>query len=203
MKRRLPRGLRKIGTPENRDRIVVFTEGEKTEVSYLQYWARLKRGDVRVAISDRHGVPWSLVKWAAEMRRQERRFSRRGQSISEYWCVFDVNQHSRVPDSIEMARANDIRLAVSNPCIELWFILHFRDQDAHLERHVAQKHSKRLLGSGKKALPGELLQALAGRYEDAKRRAQKLDKRHDGDGRPPRSNPSSEVWKLVDRIRNA
>ncbi len=205
MRRGLSRSQRKIGTPspDNRKRIVVFTEGEKTEVSYLEYWARLNKGDINVDISNQHGVPWSLVNWAASRRREERRYTGRSRCSTEYWCVFDVNSHSRVPDSIEMARANDINLAVSNPCIELWFILHFGEQAAHIERHDAQRRSKRVLAWDKKALPGELLEVLADRYDDAKSRAQRLDEKHDGDGRRPRSNPSSEIWKLVDRIRSA
>ena len=182
---------------------MVFTEGEKTEASYLEYWARLNRADINVDISNQHGVPWSLVNWAARRRREERRYTRGSRRGTEYWCVFDVYSHSRVPDSIEMARANDIHLAVSNPCIELWFILHFGGQDAHIERHDAQRRSRQVLEWDKKALPGELLEVLADRYDDARRRAQKLDEKHYGDGRRPRSNPSSEIWKLVDRIRSA
>lgn len=205
MRRGLSRSQRKMGTPspEERNRIVVFTEGEKTEVSYLEYWTRLNRGAINVHISRRHGVPWSLVKWAAERRRAEGGHARPGRWSAEYWCVFDVNSHSRIPDCVEMARANDINLAVSNLCIELWFILHFKDQDAHLERHDAQRHSRLLLEWDKKALPGEVLEKLATRYDDARVRAQRLDTKHHGDGRRPRSNPSSDIWKLVDRIRNA
>ena len=50
-------------------------------------------------------------------------------------------------------------------------------------------------------LTGPALAALSARYDDAKQRAQQLDVKHAGDGSPPRSNPSSNMWELVDRIR--
>ena len=37
-------------------------------------------------------------------------------------------------------------------------------------------------------------------FETAKQRAQTLDARHAGNDSPPRSNPSTDVWRLVDRL---
>lgn len=47
------------------------------------------------------------------------------------------------------------------------------------------------------------LTALASQYEDARRRAQALDRKHELDGSSPRSNPSSEAWRLIDKICQA
>ena len=188
---------------EHRKRIVVFTEGEKTEPSYLRHWARSNRENVIVEIVTRHGVPWTLVKEASQRRRQDREFGGVGSSNTEYWCVFDRNSHLKIADSIQMARDNDVNVAMSNPCIELWFILHFRDQRRHIEGDRAKSESRVLLGWSKKSLPTAVLDVLKDQFEDARRRAQALDEMHVGDGRPQRSNPSSDVWRLVDRIRGS
>ncbi|PZS40737.1 MAG: hypothetical protein DLM62_01280 [Pseudonocardiales bacterium] len=95
-----------------------------------------------------------------------------------------------------------INLAISNPCLELWFVLHFEDQTSYLERYAAQRRAEELLGSSK-VLSESALTTLADGYEEARRRAIKLDEKHAGDGSPPRSNPSSAVWRLIDMIRNA
>jgi len=195
------RRVRGSSSPHYRRRIVVFTEGEKTEVSYISHWARRYRGSVDVVIEKQHGVPWTLVKAAARARRANRRLAGTQSKNTDYWCVFDRNSHLRIPDSLQMARGNGINVALSNPCIELWFILHFRDLTRHIERRVAQRESESHLGWKKKALPTEVLEKLESRFEDAKRRAQILDRMHEGDGREPRSNPSSDIWRLVDRIR--
>ena len=99
-----------------------------------------------------------------------------------------------------MAQANQIRLAISNPCIELWLLLHFGDQNAHIDRSDAQSASKSLLQCGKN-LSSEALVRLEEQFEAARRRAQHLDRKHELDGSPPRTNPSSNIWVLVERIR--
>jgi len=89
---------------------------------------------------------------------------------------------------------------MSNPCIELWFILHYEDQTAHIESAEAQKRSYELTGC-RKVLTVSALKHLEAHYVSATKRALALDKKHAGDRNPPRHNPSSEVWRLVDWIR--
>ena len=111
----------------------------------------------------------------------------------------DVDQHPNLGPAVEKAVANGISVAVSNPCIELWFILHFHEQTAHIERDAAQAISKKLLGCDK-ALDQEALRELMERYPGAKEKAVALDDKHRGDDRAAGSNPSSGVWRLIDRI---
>ena len=143
----------------------------------------------------------TVVNRAVEQKRSEAREARRGRgrASDEYWCVIDVDRHANLGPAIEKALANDIGVAVSNPCIELWFILHFQEQAAHIERDAAQAVSKRLLGCGK-TLDEQALGELMERYPEARTRAVRLDAKHLGDGRAARSNPSSGMWRLVDRI---
>lgn len=185
-----------------RREILVFTEGEKTEEGYLIHWWRAHRDQVTVTIDDFHGGPLPLVDRAAAAKRAEASEERRGRGRShdEVWCVFDRDEHPNVPQALEKAGANDIGVALSNPCIELWFLLHFGDQTAHLERDEAQSRSKTLLGCEKTLTPKALAE-LEARYEEARARAHKLDEKHAGDDSLRHSNPSSNLWELVDRIR--
>lgn len=156
-------------------------------------------------ILDARGAgPLQLVQHAIETQRADTRDARRGKgrAYDEIWCVFDVDEHVNLATARDLARRHDIRLALSNPCIELWFLLHFENQTAHLERDVAQARSKNLLGCGK-TLSEAALEALDERVGDACDRAQNLDRKHEGDGSPPGSNPSSRVWKLVGSIEGA
>lgn len=182
-------------------RIAIFVEGEKTEPGYLTHWHRAHRDRVHVDISRGLGAPMTVVDHAVQQKRHEAKEARRGRgrASDEYWCVFDVDQHPNVRAAVEKALANGVSVAVSNPCIELWFILHFQDHTAHVERDAAQALSKQLLKCDK-ILNDHALQELAARFPDAKARAIALDDKHFGDGRPARSNPSSGVWRLVDRI---
>ena len=154
-----------------------------------------------MAISDGLGAPMTVVDSAVEKKRDEAREARRGRgrASDEYWCVIDVDQHPKLVPAVEKAIANGISVAVSNPCVELWFVLHFQDQAAEIDRKRAQAISKKLLKC-KKVLDERALQALADGFPEAKARAKALDAMHFGDGRPARPNPSSGVWRLVDRI---
>jgi RloB-like protein len=107
-----------------------------------------------------------------------------------------------VDEALKLAASSQISIAVTNPCVELWFLLHFQDQTADLHRHKAQEISSDLLGCAKVPTVPALIE-LVGRYEDARRRARALDHKHELDGSPPRSNPSSSLWCLVDQIRGS
>ena len=196
------RPRRVAGDPATRREVLVFTEGEKTEDGYLLPWRRAYRDTVLLEIDPFHGVPQSLVEQAVATKKAEARDERRGRGRAhdEIWCVFDIDAHPNVPEAIQLAEAHGIGLAISNPCIELWFILHFRDQTAYLSRHDAQSAAAALLGCGK-VLTRAAMELLRDGYEDARDRARRLDAKHDGDGSPPRSNPSSSVWTLIEAIR--
>jgi hypothetical protein len=183
--------------------LLVFVEGLRTEDLYLTYWRRQYRGRVRIEIDPFRGGPLQLVDRAVETQRAEARDAKkgRGRAHDQIWCMFDRDEHPNFAKAIDLADRHGINLAISNPCLELWFILHFEDQAAYIERQAAQRRAEELLGCSK-VLSESALNALADAYDEARRRAIKLDDKHAGDRSPPRSNPSSEVWRLIDLIRN-
>lgn len=201
---RIPRRRATPRQPDDLPVVVVFAKGRRTEVDYVNHWYRLHRTRVRVVVDDFHGVPASLVDRATTRKKREAAAVRRQRgaavrTANEYWCVFDIDQHPNVPAAINKADGNDIEVAISNPCIELWFLLHFEARTASISRHEAQRLAKQHLGSGKSLAP-QALRMLEEHHPEAKRRAIELDNKHRGDGSPPRSNPSSNLWQLIDRI---
>jgi len=184
--------------------LLAFVEGLRTEDLYLTYWRRQYRDRVRVEIDPFRGGPLQLVERAVEAKRSEARDARkrRGRAHDQIWCVFDRDEHPKFDKAVALAGRHGINLAMSNPCLELWFILHFENQTAYLERDAAQHRAEELL-SCSKVLTDSALGALAENYDEARRRAIKLDEKHAGDGSPPASNPSSDMWRLIDVIRNA
>ena len=187
-----------------RQSILVFTEGKKTEPIYLTHWHRIHRERVIVTVDEFHGAPLQLVETAAAQLSADLRAAKRGKgdAYDQYWCVFDIDEHPYMDQALQLAASSQISIAVTNPCIELWFLLHFQDQTADLHRRKVQEISSDLLGCAKVPTSAALTE-LVGRYEDARRRAQALDRKHELDGSPLRSNPSSSLWCLVDQIRGA
>jgi hypothetical protein len=195
------RPRRTVAARPSRRELLVFAEGEVTEEDYLKHWHRRFRARVNVEIHEFHGTPLALVQRAVEAKDAEEKAERRGKGRAhdEVWCVFDVDQHPLLGEAIDFAKANDIHLAISNPCIELWFVLHFADQAAYIDSHAAQRLARGHLDCDK-ALSVPALAALDRGYDEAKARAQSLDIKHHGDGTPAPGNPSSSIWQLTDSI---
>jgi hypothetical protein len=198
------RPVRRSSQRPRRRQILVFVEGAQTEERYVVDWARRYRGDVIVVVDRFRGVPASLVEHAADRQRQERRDEKRGRgrNYDEIWCVFDIDEHPDMDRAFDLARRHEIHLAVSNPCLELWFILHFEDQWAWIHRHRAQERSQELLGCGK-LLSDDAVAALFERHDAAAERARQLERRHIEAKSVPSENPSSGVWRLIESIRHS
>jgi hypothetical protein len=192
---------RKVATRRPRKTLVVFCEGERTEPEYLDALKRqpsvrdVAAVDLRVETGQGGLVPRTLVAMASEARS---RAAAEEAEIDEFWCVFDVEwprNHPGLIDAIQQARANNIQLAISNPCFELWLILHFQDHSSWLDNTQARRLRRQLDGSGDKGLD-------AARYmpftADAARRAAGLDMRHHRDGSVfPHDNPASGMHRLL------
>ena len=187
----------------NRVQLKIYAEGEKTESNYLTHWNRLYRERAVISIAQHsHTTPFELVQAAAVERREDLREAKkgRGSAFHQYWCIFDVDEHPRLHEALEMARANDIHVALSSPCVELWFLLHFENQTAYIHRHDAQARAKGHLKCGKELTEAALV-LLVNEFEEAKSRARALAVKHEADGSQQPWNPHSEVWRLVDVIR--
>lgn len=175
----------------------MFVEGGTEE----DYVVRL-RDSVIATVDGRRGTPQQLVDHAVAAKRADASDAARGRgrAYDEIWCMFDVDEHHEVARAIARATDNQIRVAVSNPCVELWFVLHFEDQTAHIERRVARRRARRLLGC-EKSLTERAFESLVEHHADAVARATSLERKHEGDGSPAGADPSSRVWSLIERMR--
>jgi hypothetical protein len=182
--------------------IRVLTEGTVTEPGYLVQWAR-RNHHLHIDFADSGMAPLTMVQQARHHQQTNRRSNpnHRGKDFDEIWCVFDVDQHPNLSQAINEARQSDINVALSNPCFELWLILHYQDQTAHIERHDAQRRAHHLGAVDAKRLNPANIDTLFKGYDDAKLRAQTLQARHITNGSGPETNPSSNVWELIDRLR--
>lgn len=139
-KKRFLKGLERSGPVRAaRIKIIVVCEGANTEPNYLKDFARFYSNRlVKLDIIGGAGVPLTLVDRAIEAKaRLPRRSSyEKGDVV---WVVFDRDEHPRVEESRAKAAANGIEVAFSNPCFELWLILHFRQFDGPDGRHDVQR----------------------------------------------------------------
>lgn len=196
--RRAPAPLRRrAGALPERRTILIFTEGKNSEPDYLRGLKKLEHiaasTSVSVEIAAEHAVPLTLVKLAAE-RLKDR-------EIDECWAVFDVEwpqHHPHLTEAISLAKARGVRIAVSNPCFEIWLILHDRDHTRFLETSEADRISRSIdERTGKSIDPSFYL----ARRADATARARRLAAMHDRNNtRFPMDNPSSSMSDLVESL---
>ena len=196
--KRPARSRRHIGRREPHIIIRVLTEGAVTECEYLR---RIRGPAVRLDSSDAGMAPMTLVERARAYQRAERRVRAVNRRFDEIWCVFGRDEHPDFERAVREARDAGIRTAISNPCFELWLVLHLEEQTAHIERHAIQRRARALGLIEDKRLGAAADAALNDGYDTAAQRARNLDDMHERDGSPPGSNPSSGVWRLADRLR--
>ena len=195
---------RRVAFRTPRRTFLVFCEGTKTEPDYIealrQEPAVRDLASVAIRIEASGAVPLTLVNAAAEAR--VRSFREHGE-VDEVWCLFDVEQPRNHPDldkAIERARGSNVRLAVSNPCFELWLALHFQDLAAWLSTDAAEKLRRKHDGGEGKGLKGALYMP---RRSDAARRARSLTKKHEGDATVfPHDNPSSGMYRFLAAVES-
>ena len=185
---------------DERARFVIFCEGELTEPLYLQAFASLQ--EVRnVATLDIRGMgcePRKLVEEARAAKRGERGLST---GVTQYWCVFDVEaptQHARLNEAVQMARDNGISVAVSNPCFELWLVLHYADHERWIDNDACRSLLRQHDSSRGKSLDGATYMP---RRHQAVERARRLATQHASANREfPDNNPSSAMYRLLESI---
>jgi len=192
---------RRPASREPRRRLLVVCEGERTEPEYIKGFERhVRNATVEVAIPKERGDPRKIVEIAkGHAERAKSEAKRQGDSFiafDEVWCVFDRDEHERFHDACQMARDNGFELAVSNPCIELWLILHFRDSPGARHRHDVQKMLAEFIPGYDKGLDFSVVADCVG---DATRRARRLDADASDMGEQGR-NPTTGVYLLTDSI---
>jgi hypothetical protein len=187
---------------EPKHRILVVCEGKVTEPEYfkaLQHEFRNRL--VHVEIDKQAGVPLTVVKRAIDMdsrATEEAEQNRDGDlKYDDVWCVFDVDEHPKLTEALELAQTSGVNVAVSNPCIELWALLHFREQNEQIHRHDAQRALKKFMPKYDKLLDFDRMKAG---YTEAVERARSLQKTAKTTGEPNR-NPSTGVHLLTELIR--
>ena len=209
-KRRTGRIRRRGPKREPKVRFFLFCEGKNTEPAYFSAIEKIWTGAL-VSIESRRGVgvPITIAQKALEFAKSEglARGSRRHRNLfeerDEVWAVFDRDEHERYEEAVNLCKDNGIGVARSNPCFEVWLILHEQDYDRPDDRHQAQRKLQQLRpeydGAGAKVPDCE---EMVTRVRQAEVRGQELLRRRE-DEMEPHGRPSTTVGDLTKAIRKA
>jgi hypothetical protein len=170
---------------DQRRTLIVATNGECTEIAYLskiklEPW--VQTGKVTVVLI--RGDPAEVVRNVARRRDEN--------DYDEAWAVCDVDQYP-TGEASRLGEELRVQIAWSNPCFELWLLLHFQRCNAYLEDcKKARNRLRRCLPNWDKSdLKFSEFQSRVG---DAVEKAKAL-------GDPPDVNPSTGVWRLIEAFK--
>jgi hypothetical protein len=122
-------------------KILIACEGRLTEPKYfnaIRQDLRLTTGQILV-LPHQGTDPLSVVSAAVEARQEKKREKNWINEQDTAWAVFDGDEHiennpSNWHDAIQKAQSQNIKLAITNPCIEFWYLIHFQDHFANISR---------------------------------------------------------------------
>ena len=200
---------RKKGRRASYDRILIVTEGSKTEPLYfdeIRQHFKLHTANVQV----QHGVwgtqPIQVVEYAEQLfLRGEAGKRIAGRAFEQVYAVFDRDDHPTYHDALAKAAAlngklkNDLGVAIrfeaipSVPCFELWLLLHYEDVLAPIHRADVYRRLDRYMPGYAKGQTGQFA-ATHAELGAAIQRAAQLGQRHAAqDGQ----QPFTDVHRLV------
>lgn len=141
-----------------------------------------------------------------------------GKTIDDVWAVFDKDDldlvqknAERFQQAFDFGKDNDVKIAYSNECFELWLLLHFQGVDAKspiprtdlysmLEAHVKQHEVDFVYEHGKIGVLPKV--AKYGNEQRAISRAQALAAYHaQNQTHAIEANPNTLVYQLVSHLR--
>lgn len=194
-------GRRSENFREVRARFLIVCEDGKSAPNYFRDF-RLSSAEI-IPI----GTGMSTLRLVAEAirLREEKGLSAEKEAKDQTWVVMDRNSFPQddYDNAFAKAQANNIRVAHSNECLEIWFLLHFEYTAASVARSKLPNLLSGHLGTTYSKGMEHLYAKLEHREEQAIQNALKLVTHHEKLSSAPLHNcrPSTTVYVLVQEMR--
>jgi hypothetical protein len=190
-------------------RILIITEGSKTEPIYLEDICaayKLHSANIEVQPSKLGTAPIQVVTYARQLfEKGDLHKGIRPKSFDQIYAVFDRDDHDSYFDALTKAKSFDgklrnddkhpvrFRAIASIPCFELWLLLHYEDIQAPIHRDKVIERLKQHIPKYEKG-SGNVFAITNDKLEIATRRAHALSGKfnaHNG------SEPFTGMHELV------
>jgi len=179
--------------------IHIFTEGKKTEPDYFNSIKNeLRLNEIDINVKGVGSNTMSLVDWAIHRKEEDEDDG----FDTEWWVVFDKDDHPLFDQAIQKARSEGMSVAYSNECFELWFILHFQFLSTSIGREKYYEKLTKLL-SQKYRKNSNIYSLIKDKEANAIQNAKKLEKQHDEEKNVvfSKRDPSTTVYILIEKLR--
>lgn len=141
--------------------------------------------------------------------------------IFQTWCVFDrdKNTENNLKEALLTAYKNKIRVAVSNPCFEVWILMHYESSSSYIENGEVAKNLVKNKISNFDSSKGffqknqQIFEEFFSSFDEAVLNSEKVDKEHDKDFPEKyekqiflveynfKRNRSTHIYKLMTQIK--
>lgn len=187
-------------------RIYIYCNGEIAEPVYFkEFKDYLRSRTITISYNRFKGCsPWELIeKVAIEKSYLTSRNKFIVEDGDQCWCVFDIDEYwnqnpVKFKAAIKSAKENNIKLAWSNECFELWYLLHFqvlqtgisrKDYDTKLKAHFQH------LGGKAYVKNSSIFARIMDKQPEAIKHAKQIFLANKVE-----NNPSTAVFKLVEEL---
>lgn len=192
--------------------VLIICEGEGFEYDYFCNFKTLELENTPMIVKNSQGRTniLQIVKRAIKFIEEEQKKSLAVNAL--VFCISDIsgNTQQQIYDALKKANDNNIKLLVSNPCIEFWFLSHFEEITQSLICKQAEKRLELIFptydkGSNfteKENLISQLIENTAKACDFIQ---YKLEKEHCAVGRTidaynENKNPFSNIYLLIKEL---
>jgi hypothetical protein len=188
---------RKRGVREPLSTLYIVCEGKKTEPLYFDNYRTIEN-NVRIRpIPSPKKNAIGVVDFAiTKIKRGD--FSLKDND--EVICVFDCDANTEVnlEEAFKKARTAKIKMCLSNPRFELWFLLHYECDKNQFTKEKLESRLEKHIPNYKKNQ--NYYDKLSSNMDYAIKNANKLNKYHSSNGtslESVKSNPSTQVHEVI------
>jgi len=196
--------------------LIIACEGEKTEFFYFKSWFDCLRESQQLSARSCIIAPHSHTNPTGVLS-DLRSYRDDGITFKDFdhrWIVIDrdaerTNGGGHTLEDFNIAlqqSANSkikVKVAWSNPCFELWYLLHFRYQCTGTDRDLIGAQLSTELGFRYDKSAPRLFDLTKAKLGDAMRNAKRLNSSFQAQGTSAdQSNPCTTVYQLVEELQN-
>lgn len=204
---------RKLARRASYDRILIVSEGSKTEPNYfgeIRQYCRLHTANVVVRPS-KHSDPLQVVQYAEKLFKfGDKNLSIQPRAFEQVYAVFDRDDHDSYFEALTKAESLDGKLKNDNkqfvrfqaiasvPSFELWLLLHYEDIQRPIHRDEVMQRLKNHIPDYEKGAT-RAFSITRERLSVATQRAEKLAKRFNA---RTEHEPFTAIVDLVELLIN-
>ena len=185
---------RKMGNRKPIPTFLIVCEGEKTEPNYFKCFPVSTRPKIEIVGAGCETI--AVVKEALKLKKDK--------NFDNIWYVFDRDPSrdktaQRFNSALQIAEKENIKVAYSNECFELWYLLHFHFYNTAIPRKDYGEMLTKLMLSGYAKNSDNMYTLLEDKQPQAIKHARKLLSGYNPHN-PESDNPATTVHLLVEEL---